>query len=74
MVASSIRELRELAPSTVSPSGRGVKSYRESRQSAAPSGCALAVRTIGRSRQQTLTHMTADDHTGTVATSAAGLL
>ena len=73
MAASSIRELRELASSTVPPSGRGVKSYRESRQSATPSGCALAVCTIWRSRQQTLTHVTADDHTGTVAISAAGM-
>jgi hypothetical protein len=42
MIASSIRELRELASSTVPPSGRDVKSYRESRQSTSPSGCALS--------------------------------
>jgi hypothetical protein len=31
MIASSIRELRDLASSTLPPSGGGVKSYRESR-------------------------------------------
>ena len=42
MIASSIRQLRELASSTVPPLGRHVKSYREIRQFARPSDWTLA--------------------------------